>query len=177
MSSIPFMAVHASSGVLCCASSSSVTGLGLPPLQPRSFLERQRRIQSNRLHPGPSFPRLADLAFPSVFLLLAPAPAAAAAATLVFFGAARELVLLMGQTAGIANALASGRVRLVGFLLCTVGLEGGVELVANGEGGSGLQWLRSKDMMAFRFSFGILKLYTVAAPIVLVQSKEVNLRW
>lgn len=151
------MAVHASSGVLCCASSSSVTGLGLPPLQPRSFLDRQRRIQSNRLHPGPSFPRLADLAFPSV--LLAPAPAAAAVA-FVFFGAAKELVLLMGQTAGIANALESGRVRLVGFRLCTVGLEGGVELVANGEGGSGLQWLRSKEDMAFFFS-------CVAAPMVI----------
>ena len=144
------MAVHASSGVLCCASSSSVTGLGLPPLQPRSFLERQRRIQSNRLHPGPSFPRLADLAFPSVLL-------AAADAAFVFFGAARAL-LLMGQTAGIANALESGRVRLVGFRLCTVGLEGGVELVAKGEGGSGLQWLRSKEDMAFSSSmFGFSK--------------------
>lgn len=153
------MAVHASSCVLCCASSSSVTGLGLPPLQPRSFLERQRRIQSNRLHPGPSFPRLADLAFPSVLL----APAAAAAA-FVFFGAARELVLLMGQTAGIANAVESGRVRLVGFRLCTVGLEGGVELVANGEGGSGLQWLRSKEDMAFS---QVLGSQSVAAQMII----------
>ena len=154
------MAVHASSGVLCCASSSSVTGLGLPPLQPRSFLERQRRIQSNRLHPGPSFPRLADLAFPSVLL----APALAAAATFVFFDTARALVLLMGQTAGIANALESGRVRLVGFRLCTVGLEGGVELVANGEGGSGLQWLRSKEDMAFS---QVLGSQVVAAPVTI----------
>ena len=139
--------------MLCFASSSSVTGLGLPPLQPRSFLERQRRIQSNRLHPGPSFPRLADLAFPSDFLAPAAPHVVAAAAVFVFFGAARELVLLMGQTAGIANALARGRVRLVGFRLCTVGLDGGVELVANGEGGSGLQWLRSKEDMAFSFGF------------------------
>ena len=160
------MAVHASSGVLCCASSSSVTGLGLPPLQPRSFLERQRRIQSNRLHPGPSFPRLADLAFPSVLL----APAAAAA--FVFFGAARELVLLIGQTAGIANALESGRVRLVGFRLCTVGLEGGVEVVASGEGGSGLQWLRSKEDMAFSQVSNCS-----CTDDYLVQSKEENLRW
>jgi hypothetical protein len=87
--------------------------------------------------------------------LLAPAAlhVVAAAGAFVFFGAARELVLLMGQTAGIANALARGRVRLVGFRLCTVGLEGGVELVANGEGGSGLQWLRSKEDMVVSFEF------------------------
>lgn len=130
------MAVHASSGVLCCASSSSVTGLGFPPLQPRSFLERQSRIQSNRLHPGPSFPRLAaGLVFPSA--VLPEVAGAAAEAAVVFLGAKWALLLeLMGQTAGIANALESGSVRLFGFRLLTVGLEGGVELVAKGESGS-----------------------------------------
>ena len=153
------MAVHASSGVLCCASSSSVTGLGLPPLQPRSFLERQRRIQSNRLHPGPSFPRLALLAFTSALLAVAEPFA------FVFLGAARAL-LLMGQTAGIANALDSGSVKWFGFRVSTVGLEGGVELVANGEGGS---WLINKDMA---FWLLVNSQGTAAPMTILVQNKR-----
>lgn len=122
------MAVHASPGVLCFASSSSVTGLGLPPLQPRSFLERQRRIQSRRLHPGPSLVRLAGFALLSDLV----------AAPFAFLAAWRRVLLLMGQVAGAARELivdvGSGSVNWV--LVFIVGLEGGVELVARGEVGS-----------------------------------------
>ncbi len=49
------MAVHASSSVLCFASSVRVTGFGVPPFPARSLLLLQSRIQSRRPHPGPSF--------------------------------------------------------------------------------------------------------------------------
>ena len=123
-----------------------MTGLGLPPLQPRSFLERQRRIQSRRLHPGPSLPRLAGLALFSALPV--------AAAPFAFFGAcwralAPRHFLLIGQPAGRERELSAPDSGSVIFLDldCTVGLEGGVELVAKGEVGS---WFRSKaDIVLF----------------------------
>ena len=139
---IPLMAVHASSGELCFASSSSVTGLGLPPLQPRSFLERHRRIQSRRLHPGPSLPRLAGLALLSALAVLV------AAAPFAFGACGTALApgnfLLIGQLAGRERELSAPESGSVIFfdLDCTVGLEGGVELVTKGEVGS---WFRNKD--------------------------------
>ena len=50
---VPRIAVHASSGVLCFASSSSVTVCSFPPTVVRSLPLRHRRIQSNKPQPGP----------------------------------------------------------------------------------------------------------------------------
>ena len=58
---VPRMAVHASSIVLCFASSASVTRSVFPPVVVRSFPLRQRRIQSSSPQPGPSAFRRWDL--------------------------------------------------------------------------------------------------------------------
>jgi len=75
----PRIAVHASSSLSCSASSSRVTGLGVPPLPAKSVLPLHSLIQSSRPQPGPSFllpPERADLcAIGWNLLLLLPGPA------------------------------------------------------------------------------------------------------
>lgn len=65
----------------------------------------------------------------------------------------------MGQVAAerVCELNAPERGRVIFVLVCTVGLEGGVELVARGDGGS---WLRSKEdivQASFEVCFFIYK--------------------
>lgn len=114
---LPLIAVHASSFVLCFESSVSVTPLGVPPLQENSSLFfLQRRIQSKRLHPLPSFGFgfgiLPELGMASQ-------------------GLAGVSVLLTGDVELKLNVPSTERV--IGGLLVE-GLDGGVECVESLEG-------------------------------------------